>query len=102
MRSEGYSSCFVCVCLSLTTFSHTTHGFSNNKAYQKIQHDMGTILEKASFAKTFSLNLWRNLLTSSSCGILAQFFFHEINFYASFEAYRYFHCKENGLVEDSV
>ena len=33
--------------------------------------------------------LWRNLLTSSSSGVLALFFFLEISFYASFEAYSY-------------
>ena len=40
-----------------------------------------------------------NLLTSSSSGVLALFFPHEISFYASFEAYS---CTDNGLVEDSV
>ena len=35
-----------CVCLSVTTYSLTTHGFSPNKVYQKIQRDAGTILKR--------------------------------------------------------
>ena len=48
------------------------------------------MLNFADFAKKISVQkLWRNLLTSSSSGVLALFFFHEISFYASFEAYSY-------------
>ena len=40
----------LCVCLSVTTYSLTTHGFSPNKAYQKIQRDAG---KKPIFVKMF-------------------------------------------------
>ena len=65
-------TCLVCVCLSVTTYSLTTHGFGPNKAYQKIQHDVET--KKVIFVKRFVQKLWHNLLTSSSSGVVVLFF----------------------------
>ena len=46
MRSEGYStwSVCLCVCLSVTTFSATTHNKAAKKRYQRLQYSIGKMV----------------------------------------------------------
>ena len=51
MRSEGYSTWSVCVCvvfcLSVTTFSATARNNAPNKIYQQLQRDMSKVFKMA-------------------------------------------------------
>ena len=51
MRSEGYSPWFVCLHLSVTTFSATTRNKAANNWYQLVRHYTGLILNVAIFVK---------------------------------------------------
>ena len=59
----------------------------------------GNDLKNIFFINRFRSKVMGNLLTSSNSGVLALFiFFHEISFYASFEAYSYvFTLQTTGL-----
>ena len=58
MRSEGYSTWsvnpFVClsVCLSVTTFSATTHNKAAKNRYQRVQYHTGLIDKNGDFRKS--------------------------------------------------
>ena len=60
MRSEGYStwSVCLCVCLSVTTFSATARNNAPNKIYQRFRQDMSKVLKMV-----FSLKMLRSGVT---------------------------------------
>ena len=60
MRSEGYSTWSVSVCLSVTTFSATARNNAPNKIYQRLQRDMSKVLKMA-----FSLTMLRSEVMAS-------------------------------------
>ena len=90
MRSEGYSGWFVCVCVStLNMPPHTLKSQNRDtNGFIAIQESFNFNFLPI-FLKCFFQKLWHNLLTSSSSSVVALFFFNEISFYASFEAYSY-------------
>ena len=83
----------MCVSTLICRLTHWIH--KREIPTDSLQH--GNDFKKGDFRKNVSFKSWRNLLTSSSSGVLS-LFSHDISFYASFEAYNYvFTAQTTGL-----